>query len=630
MKLGNSSNHVCVKNIECLSIRYPKLLQTINVHTDKNLSSKIINSKDGNKSLILEDQGRKIYVNSKYRPIEEARKWSDFFKFKYDTIVIVFGFGIGYRLKELAAILPDNNQLIVIEPNTDVFVSAIKNVDIRDIISKENIHLAVGKTIEECKNILNKYINWINYDDIIVRPIPNYEKIFANEYNLLLKFLQEIRTRKISDRNTMLFFSRVWQKNQIMNLPYMLQSSYIKDLSGVFKNRPAIIVSAGPSLNKNVELLREVKDKILIICVGTALRVLLRADIKPDIVITIDGGEANYNHFKGISYDDITLVYVPRTNPEILNKHEGNKILSVSFDNHITNLFNRFGKDIGFIKSGGSVSNCAMDLAVKLGANPIIFIGQDLAYTNNTPYAEGTIYEKQTIDAIENIEGESNKIYVEDINGKPVLTSSEWHKFLKWFEDEIERDTSDRLYIDATEGGARIKGTTLIKLREVIDRYATENINIHDKICIAINSQPRFSTDEISDILKQYKLVVESLVNIKEICIKGENLESQLCNIYEKKDIIDTATKNSIIKELNMIDSFILSRKEIFDSLEFIIEPVLVNFSKLEDEKNCNTDEIDLLQRRLMFYRELKDVIIYIKPFLNTCIENLERIILEN
>lgn len=113
------------------------------------------------------------------------------------------------------------------------------------------------------------------------------------------------------------------------------------------------------------------------------------------------------------------------------------------------------------VDTGELVATTGLDVAIKMGCNPIIFVGQDLAFTDNKTHSKD-IFSK---DIIEN----NNLRDVEDIYGNTVKTSKNLYIYLRWIQNRIYKE-EDIQFIDSTEGGAKIKGTKVMRLSEVIDK----------------------------------------------------------------------------------------------------------------------------------------------------------------
>ena len=150
---------------------------------------------------------------------------------------------------------------------------------------------------------------------------PLYKEIFLHEYAGFIHAINDNRTRVMVNRNTLARFREDAPRNVITNLPMMEHANLVTELGKILpRDIPVIIVSAGPSLDKNIEELRRAKGHSLIFAVDTAMKYLLAKDIIPDLAITIEPIKPMAN------YEDERCFKVPHvfdneSNPQIVSKH---------------------------------------------------------------------------------------------------------------------------------------------------------------------------------------------------------------------------------------------------------------------------------------------------------------------
>jgi hypothetical protein len=587
------------RNMKVLKNKYFNLCSRLINLSEEKLDIEILDTRDNNKYMRISNDIRTININSRYKPADEAKKWADNIEISRNSKFVVLGFGLGYRITELSNKMRSENSLLIIEPNIDIFKKAISSIDYTKVLKKDNVILLIGENLDVVKQNVLRFTNWTNVKNINLLYIPNYEKLFDDQLMFYVKMVKDMININIGNYYTIRRFSNLFYSNFIENIPHILESINIKELFNKFQNKPAIIVSAGPSLAKNVELLKGIKNKAVIICVGTALRVLLDKGIKPDLVITVDPAIVNYRHFENIEFDDIPLVYYSCANPQILQKHKGEKIVFKSQDIYLGKTMDTYMKNIERLNSGGSVAHNALDLAIKMGGDPIIFIGQDLAYTDNKTHSEGTVYEN---DSLENIEGnnklviskkvnmedgsheikeEKKTVVVKDIYGNNVITDEVLYSYLKWLENVVEAN-NDRLYINATEGGAKIQGTSILTLKETIQKYCINDIGVEEIIKRIIKQDDIDTTPLLNELEKIEK-------QLKEIILQSSHISQQIKVLIEKF----YSTKNTkILKALNKmkkIEDLLKAYKEGFNSINFILDPVLLDINNSISSKDNMT-----------------------------------------
>lgn len=141
------------------------------------------------------------------------------------------------------------------------------------------------------------------------------------------KILKKIIIREDINNNTRNYFSERWFEIFVKNFKYTLNSTFLNDIESKFENKPAIILSAGPSLEKNIEFLKTCYEEFIIISGGRTLSKLEQINVKPDILAIIDGDERSYDLVKNNLNIDVPLVFCNHTNEKIVEKHKGKKYM---------------------------------------------------------------------------------------------------------------------------------------------------------------------------------------------------------------------------------------------------------------------------------------------------------------
>ncbi|WP_432662678.1 6-hydroxymethylpterin diphosphokinase MptE-like protein [Wukongibacter baidiensis] len=584
-------------------------------------------AKDNNKYMQVKVDDNIYNINSKYRPLHEAFKWIEGLDIKDNSKIILLGLGSGYRISHILKKITSNNKLLIIEPSLDIFIETIKNFDLTNLFSNNNVILLINEKEDIVKKNVGKFIGWRNVKQVVVGMIPNYNNIFYDLCNRYTEIIKEQIGIQLINYDTGQGLAKAWYKNFILNTTSILNSYKVNDLQKKFENMPVVIVSAGPSLNKNVKLLNKIKDKALIICVGTAFKVLKKEGIKPHIIVTLDGSIENYYHFEGLDYNDILLIYLPIVYPQILREHMGKKVVSINSLPYLgEELFDVLG-DVEELNVGGSVAHMALSLAQKLDANPIVFIGQDLAYgKEKQTHAKGTSFDEGKVEHRAD-KFDQNLLVVKDINDKDVLTDKVLFSFLRWFERKIEEDISERVYIDATEGGAKIIGTKIMTLQKVIDIYMKNDLTQEIKKVVELSGSKRICEkcnteliiDDLKCILKKIKVLSEEL-------IKGLKIIDKLKDAYSNGIVLEDESQD--IKNINEISKSFTTD---IDSSRFLSYVLYYTTYKM-DEFDFN--EIGLSPREKkyrvvakqeFFFQTTKDVITELIIVIEDCINELKQ-----
>ncbi|WCN38140.1 motility associated factor glycosyltransferase family protein [Aneurinibacillus uraniidurans] len=393
------------------------------------------------------DRKQYFFLHSKYHPYKEAVAFAEGNYNAQPEELVLYGFGLGYHVIEVGKRLQGNQRLSVFDINLDIFCLAMHYVDLESVFIHPNIILCVSEDGQEVAGQLRSVLH--NQSKLMlhmpsVRAMPDqYEK---------LRFVLEDWNIQQSARSDYFELIQANYRENRMN-----QHSNVSSLFGSLQGKPIVIVSAGPSLNKNGHLLAQVKEKAFIFAVGSALKPLLRMGVTPDMFCIMDPQQITYKQIEGYENLDIPFVYLDSVHPYTVEKYQGPKYVASSDISDVP--------DTQKVQYGGSVATAVMDMAIRFGGNPIVFVGQDLAYTNNEHHADGSMYGEEKY-----IEPVSTMRKVKGQNGEWLYTRMGLLSFKHWIENKIS-DHPSLTFINATEGGALIEGCEHISLQNFISLY---------------------------------------------------------------------------------------------------------------------------------------------------------------
>ncbi|NFO04371.1 motility associated factor glycosyltransferase family protein [Clostridium botulinum] len=395
----------------------------------------IINTRESNPTLLVNN----IFIHSKYYPVKEGKKFIELNEkfYKNKDVVMIYGLGLGYHIKELLKICKDNCKIYIFDVDKEI-IKIADNLGILENIRKDKrVKIFENYSEQFLKDIVN--ISQLVDDILIYKPSV---KLIPNEYMSLKNVLQDYSISKIAVER----FSEVMNENYEHNLK--LKTPTLKEFfkSVNVNGETVIIVAAGPSLDYDINTLKTISGKIKIFSVGRALKTLMENEIKPDMITIIDSQEVVYNQLKGHENLDIPLCFLSTASRWAVANYNGPKYI----------FYNEENKDDIIINTGKTVALATLDIAIKGGAKEIIFIGQDLGLLDNKSHAgKGN-------EAAEN--GMYKKVL--SVNGNMINTNDGYMYFKRQIEKEIEENTNIR-FINCSKG-ARIKGTLEMKLEEVL------------------------------------------------------------------------------------------------------------------------------------------------------------------
>lgn len=241
----------------------------------------------------------------------------------------------------------------------------------------------------------------------------------------------------------------------------------IDELANTFKDRSVIIIAAGPSLDKNITQLQNRKTNSIIIATGTVFRKLITMNIVPDYIVISEANERVSNQLvvavekRTEEVKTIPLIILSSTTPTVTRGYEGPVYMAYQYEFDLAEATAQ-SKNCRLFMTGGSVSTTAFDIAIRLGAKRVIFLGLDLAYTDNLAHADGTSQRQALRD--------KEWVLIPASDGTEVYSDAKFILYRDWFQRRIKMEDIEEIeVINATEGGALIQGMQSKKLSEIVD-----------------------------------------------------------------------------------------------------------------------------------------------------------------
>ena len=493
-----------------------------------------------------------MYFNSRYNPSREIQRFMDpYISMSDKAVMIMFGMAnLGY-VEYFIENNKKDNHCIIYEPSKEVFMSILHNIDISKLIKSNRVTFFVHDINGEYfGNCMLGYISSYNVKTNQHVVLPQYRECFPKEYDYFHEVIKEKYLNLQIEINTFKMLGDRMCYTAIHNMRYLPGCRCAMDYVGKFpEDMPAIIVSAGPSLEKNVELLKEAKGKAFILVVDTAIRKVLSKGIVPDAIISVDNSKL-LDNFKVDGIQDIFFFGDMSMNTDVLDLVKPSNLVFYSVDSATwAKMFKEQGSEIFTVYSGGSVALDALSLLIILGFKRIILIGQDLAMTGNRQYAHGGEI------SFDNIVG--GVVYVKDIYGEDVPTKKDYFNFIKNFEQVAVTHPEIEL-IDATEGGARIEHTKIMTLRQAIDNYCINECDIEN----ILEKAPRlFAGEEESKVLAKLCEMKDNIKNLGKRMSQGAADCRLAAGMLTRRDFNVSKLKN-INAKIKKLDELYLNMDE--------------------------------------------------------------------
>ncbi|PKL46707.1 MAG: hypothetical protein CVV42_15565 [Candidatus Riflebacteria bacterium HGW-Riflebacteria-2] len=508
------------RNLSVLK-RHPAAFQLINGYAPRFAPEKyrIENARNGHPTLILhEDSARPLSFHSRYDPQAEAKKQV---AASYDghSHILLLGFGLGYMAEEILQHLKvpvGGPQLFVVEPDPAVFVAAMQARDLSRFLSDQRVALCIGMGPDEIGDFWNANLDWTVLERLAIIDHPPAKARFNAYFERVVEKIRYLCNRSKGNLVTLMHSGFEFHSNYFANLAAGFVLPGVERLFGRFKNVPAVVVAAGPSLDRNMHQLKSVKGRFPIIAVDTALRQLVANGIRPDIVCAADPSYENSLDFVGVENEtDVALAIEPMTHPDIFASFRGPKML-MTFGGGLHPVFKDLREPVGTLVCWGSIATTVFDLVRNMGADPIVFVGLDLSFEDGRLHARGSYSDDMIFERIHSftsIEHESadyintrGRYKLARGDGKVLFTDENMKLYRDWFEDQF-RQTSAKI-INATEGGVVDKYAEIMPLAEVIEKYANCAVPVREIIDEALHRPVKADCKALRERLMHYRKLI--------------------------------------------------------------------------------------------------------------------------
>lgn len=525
-----------------------------------------------------------------------------------------FGLGNGIGVKLLLE-SPNLQRLIIFEPQIEIYYIVLHLLDfsepllngklIFDSVDAVDLPRAVAYFSHPEGKLFSKLFELETLS-------PYYEHYYTEEIIGLVKTILDSIHAVIIGHGNDPIDTLMGIEHHIIHLPKMIEGPKILDLIEQKATETIIIVSTGPSLTKQLPLLKKIQDHVTIISVDASFPILEKHGIKPDFVTILERVPETAKFFENNDPEfqkNVNFISVSIAHPDTIHSIRHGNLLLVMRPHHYTQYFGL--KEYGYLGIGMSAANLAHELAMNLGPKQIVFIGQDLAFGNdNTSHASGHTFTENE----EHIDGHNE--YVERYGGNGVIrTTQYWILFKNYIERAIAECNGKITNINSTEGGARIPGTLEIPFSKVIDTYINFN---EKKPLFELKPTPVLEVEKhkkniiekinfwIADSITTQETIEEAFIKIQEASERFiELLENDRLNEIDNNELIDLMDIIDHVKGL--IDEMNVS-KLYFDTLQSFLLHFELEFAKTmvkpvttEEEKTAKMVEWIMLHRYWLF-----------------------------
>lgn len=513
-------------------------------------------------TLCVHRGNRSYYLHSRYDPLREAQTIIDNIDVDSYDHVVFYGIGLGYHIQTFLDRYP-HLSFSIYEPIPEVFEFYLSHFDLRDLPQRRLREIAVETSPQVVRDYLQRTIAQIQKNILFV-DLPSYRNAFPEQHSAFLKLFKEIVSNQRISLATNVAYEKRWIINSLLNFKTVLNTpNIIVERNGYFKDKPAVLVAAGPSLDYELENLKYLKENGLayIFSVGSAINSLLASGIKPHAQCTYDPSENNQKKvFSRITKEQITdipLIFGSSVGFEVLQNYPGkHKMHMITSQDTISSYLLQIedNTQLDGVYDAPSIAVVTLQMLYKLGFNPIILVGQNLSYGDGRLYAEGIDYWKgalldyKTVGAL---------IKIKDVAGNEVYTTPSFNQMRIAMESVI-RSTEKVKFINTTRGGAHIEGTEFCYLDQMVaENFFNEQVVEPSWYDIPVTNYNReYLKKRFYRFKKDYEELVPSLVRVLEIISeidawkeKGSHRNIDYC--WPKlDDAFKKVTRNQVFKSV--------------------------------------------------------------------------------
>ncbi|HEX5329003.1 motility associated factor glycosyltransferase family protein [Sulfuricurvum sp.] len=431
-----------------------------------NTRFEVYQGKDAVDINLYDTENKSIFYNT---PVQDVIDFIDNSRKEYQLpFRYFFGMGNGIIIQMLLKD-PEIKRIIVIEPNLEILYIILHMLDFSESILNDRLFIESYAQFSYPKA---DYFLTSSQSQFYAKlfDLETTSHYYSQYYEEDMRDVISIMTKAFE--TTILGYgnsaedSLMGIEHHIKNLPAMVHGPKIVNLQGQKHPDIAVVVSTGPSLTKQIPLLKKIQDYVTIICVDASFPILEKHGIKPDFVTVLERIPETANFFKKNEkefQDDVIFVCVSIVHEDILKAIRGGTTVLQMRPHDYTKYFGL--DDYGYLGSGMSAANLAHELGMALKFKNIVLIGQDLAFgDDNTSHANDHTF------GVNEEDSSKHDFYVERYGGNgEIRTTHYWIMFKNHFEQAIARQEAPQRTINATEGGARIPGSIEMPFSEVVE-----------------------------------------------------------------------------------------------------------------------------------------------------------------
>jgi hypothetical protein len=465
-------------------------------------------------------------------PKKEAEKWFSELSLKGYKVLYIYGIGLGAYYVPLKKWLKESpeHHAVFIEDHLEAVCDFFRTDLATEFLTDHQATLCFIPDLEDPELVLDTLYWSFVLTPFIITGLKSYAEKKEEKYTRLAYQISYSATMKNALVEEYLRFGVAFFKNFYPNILKLHTSRSGNSLFGKFKGVPAVICGAGPSLDKQISLLGTIKDKALIFAGGSSLNALTAKNVFPHFGAGIDPNPTQLVRLKSSGAKGVPFFYRSRMMSEAFDSILGERLYIAGAGGYdVAEYYEKaFGLEEEFLDEGHNVVNFCTEVAFRLGCNPIIYVGMDLAFTGLKAYTSGI---EENVDVsvealTKSLDQEYRGVLRTDIYGKPIYTLWKWIGESDWLA-EFAKTHPDCKLINSTEGGIGFPDIPNIPFQEAVKTYLKEVVSVQEKVNKAIDEAqiPHVTQEALFQLTKELKESLQKCICQLQILMAELELE---------------------------------------------------------------------------------------------------------
>lgn len=480
---------------------------------------------------VLRERG--ILFGSAYDPKRDGIRLAEQMAESPADVMIAVGFGLGEQFEAYCDRSPA--KLLVYEPSLARLKMALSRLSISNLLATRG-DLQIVTDLDQFTLALNAYY----IPGLCVRVFP-HPAVLRLDPDCVAEVVE--RTKRIKGAVDTRIQTSVgqlmpWAWIVAGNGRRIAESADFARLADAFRSKPAVIAAAGPSLDKQLPLLRAFRDRIIVVAIGQTLKALRQAGIEPDLVHVLESKDVSQQLTGAGDTQSLCVALTPDVHPALYDVPTRATFTATTGSSPMGTWIAKATGESRFTMGGGTVAQGAVGLAVLMGCDPILLVGQDLAFTDGRAYASGSAYDFVKVEFEEDgtcaltemnqkaaliqdatrvtTRDKSNKgriIWVDGWKeGERVPTWQAYASFIEQYRDiGIALSHAGIRLINCTEGGARIPMVSHRPFAEVLAELPADPIDARRLLLSVHDAAPKRSLADYQEAMRSARRRLDEL-----------------------------------------------------------------------------------------------------------------------